>query len=283
MSEGVNLVHVDGSGPGLRRERAGKGWRYLRPDGTEETDPAERARVDALAVPPAWRDVWIAPDPRAHLQATGIDAAGRKQYRYHPAFREERDHAKFEDMLAFGAAMPRLRARVAGLLATDGGLGRERVLAAALRLLDLGLFRVGSEHSVAQYHHYGLTTLTREHVKVDGERVSFYYVAKAGVRRRLELSDAPSAAVLGALRRRRGGPEQLLAHRDRRRRWLPVHSEEVNDFLRAQAEGYIDPRVFARFRAGRVIALPDGAETADPWARRERTERAVLDLISETA
>ncbi len=242
------LVHVDGTGPGLRRGADGA---PLGPDGAPVTDAATLARVAALAIPPAWREVWIAPDPAAHLQATGYDAAGRKQYRYHPEFRAEREHAKFDDMLAFGAALPALRARLEALVGGAPSLHREQVLALALRLLDRGLFRIGNDEYALHDHTYGLTTLRREHVRVDGDRARFDYVAKHGRRRTVELADAVIAELAGRLRRRRSGPDELLAWRDERRPggWHRVHANEVNDFLRAQTGGPFSAKEFRTWHA----------------------------------
>jgi DNA topoisomerase IB len=271
------LVHVDGTGPGLTR---GPGGALLGPAGAPVTDPSTVARVAALAVPPAWRDVWIAPDPSAHLQATGFDAAGRKQYRYHPEFRAEREHVKFDDMLAFGAALPALRARLDPLLHGAPSLHREQVLALALRLLDLGLFRIGNEEYARHDHTYGLTTLRREHVRVDGDRVHFDYRAKHGRRRLLDLADPLVADLAGRLRRRRTGPDELLAWRDPRRpgpNWHRVPPPEVNDFLRAQAGGPFSAKEFRTFHAT-VLAAQALARGLSPAA----TARDVAEHLGNT-
>ncbi len=273
----AGLVHVDGSGPGI--SRAGDGT-LTGPGGAPVTDAATLARVAALAVPPAWRDVWIAPAPDAHLQATGYDAAGRKQYRYHPEFRAEREHRKFDDMLDFGAALPALRARLDPLLHGAPSLGREQVLALALRLLDLGLFRIGNEEYARHDHTYGLTTLRREHVRVDGDRVHFDYRAKHGRRRLLDLADPLVADLAGRLRRRRTGPDELLAWRDPGRpggNWHRVPPPEVNDFLRAQAGGPFSAKEFRTFHAT-VLAAQALARGLSPAA----TARDVAEHLGNT-
>jgi Bacterial DNA topoisomerase IB, N-terminal domain/Eukaryotic DNA topoisomerase I, catalytic core len=153
--------------PGLRRTGGAGKFAYLDAHGCQVRDAATLERIRGLAIPPAWTSVWIAPDPNAHLQATGIDSRGRKQYRYHPAWREDRDHIKFEDMLAFARAQPRLRRRVESALEdANDPLGHRRVLALALRLLDVGLLRVGSDRYARENHHYGLTTLCQHEVIV---------------------------------------------------------------------------------------------------------------------
>jgi DNA topoisomerase IB len=270
------LVHVDGSGPGLTRAADGT---LLGIDAAPVTDAATLARVARLAVPPAWRDVWISADPATHLQATGYDAAGRKQYRYHPDFRAEREHAKFDDMLAFGAVLPALRARLEPLLARAPELHREQVLALALRLLDGGLFRIGNDEYAKHDHTYGLTTLLREHVRVDGDRTRFDYRAKHGRRRVVEIADPVVAELAGRLRRRRTGPDELLAWRDERRPggWHRVHANEVNDFLRAQAGGPYSAKEFRTFHAT-VLAAQALARGLSPAA----TARDVAEHLGNT-
>ena len=156
------LKKVDSAGPGITRRRRGRGWQYLDEDGRKVEDPEVVARIQALAIPPAWQDVWISVEPMGHIQATGTDAAGRKQYRYHDKWRERRDAEKFESMILFAKSLPRLRKRVARDLEAGEELGRERVLACATRLLDKGFFRVGSEGYAEENETYGLATILKE-------------------------------------------------------------------------------------------------------------------------
>src|SRR5215218_5186833 len=195
------LRRSDCSTPGLRRRRRGRGFEYLDADGVRVDDPETLERIDALAIPPAWTDVWICPDPRGHLQATGVDAAGRKQYRYHDAWRTRRDRQKFEQMLDFARALPRLRRRVARDLraAHDGGVTRERVLACAARLLDRGFFRIGSESYAEGNGSYGLATIRKEHVRLNDDDVVFDYPSKSGQRRVQAVADPDVRDVVGAL------------------------------------------------------------------------------------
>src|ERR671934_2268073 len=165
------------SAPGIRRVRRGRGFSYHEEDGTPVADREVLGRIRALAIPPAWSDVWICPHPRGHIQATGIDAAGRKQYRYHDAWRERRDREKFDSMVEFARALPRLRRRVAKDLKRPE-MSRERVLACALRLLDRGFFRIGSEDYAEENDTYGIATMQKRHVTVAGDEVTFDYESK---------------------------------------------------------------------------------------------------------
>ena len=194
----VKLRRSDLSAPGYTRRRYGKGFRYLDADGAALDDPETVDRIKALVIPPAWRDVWISPDPRGHIQAVGTDAAGRRQYRYHDAWRERRDRAKHDRVLDVARRLPRLRATVDRHI-TGRGLGRERVLATGVRLLELGLFRVGGEEYAAENGTFGLATLRREHVSVRGEKTFFRYTAKGGIEREVEIVDRPTATVVRQL------------------------------------------------------------------------------------
>src|SRR5437588_2860836 len=191
----AGLRWVDDSIPGLRRERAGKRFRYLAPDGTVIEDPDTLQRIAALAIPPAWADVWISPIPTSHLQATGRDARRRKQYRYHPRWREARDETKYHRMVAFGAALGGIRARVDRDLSRPG-LPRERVLAAVVRLLDVTLIRVGNDEYAKENQSYGLVTLQARHLDLRGSRITLRFKGKSGVRHEVEIQDRRIARVL---------------------------------------------------------------------------------------
>ena len=208
----ARIRRVDCSGPGIRRRRRGRSFSYEEPAGEPVTDPEVLARIRGLGIPPAWKDVWICPIPTGHLQAVGTDAAGRRQYLYHEAWRTRRDQAKFDHMLEFAHALPGLRERAAEHLATDG-LTRERVLACATRLLDRGFFRMGSEGYAEQNQTYGLATIQKRHVRLDGDLISFDYVSKSGKRRLASVLDPAVSEVVAQLKRRRGGGPDLLAYR----------------------------------------------------------------------
>jgi DNA topoisomerase-1 len=192
------LTRSDPHGPGITRERVSGEFRYHDPSGAELTSPETLHRIGALGIPPAWTDVWISPDPLGHVQATGVDSRGRTQYRYHQVWREQRDIQKFTHMLRFAAALPALRSATAADL---GGrrLDRDRVTAAAVRLIDLGLFRIGGEKYAELDHHYGATTLRKQDVTVTRDGVAFDYAAKEGKRRAITVTDAAVRSVVRAL------------------------------------------------------------------------------------
>jgi DNA topoisomerase-1 len=173
------LVRSDPHTPGITRARAGGGFRYLSPAGAEVTGGEALQRIRALRIPPAWENVWISPDPRGHIQATGVDSRGRLQYLYHQLWREQRDTQKFAHMLRFAGALPALREAAQRDLRRRG-LTRDRVVAGVVRLIDLGLFRIGSERYAELDHHYGATTLEKRHVQVTRDGILFDYVAKVG-------------------------------------------------------------------------------------------------------
>ncbi len=239
----VRCRRVDCAGPGYTRRRAGKGWSYRDEHGRPITDPAIRARIAALAIPPAWTEVWICPDPRGHLQAVGRDAAGRRQYRYHDAWRQRRDGEKFDRMLDFARRLPTLRALCDERLDGSGAVDRESVLACAVRLLDHGFFRIGYEEYARLHGSYGLTTIRREHVSVHGDAVVFEYVAKHGVEREQALASPGVVAVVQALVRRRAGPQDLLAWKQAGRS-VDVKAEDVNGFLRDAIGEEFSPKDF---------------------------------------
>lgn len=229
----ARLRRSDCSGPGIARRRRGRGFEYRDEDGALVTDADTRARIDELAIPPAWRDVWICLDPHGHLQATGIDAAGRKQYLYHPHWRIHRDRRKFEEMLDFARALPRVRRTVGRDIGRED-LSREQVLACAVRLLDRGLFRIGSDTYAEQNNTYGIATILREHVAAHDGELEFDYPAKGGMQRTQVVRDPVAHAVVRRLLRRRTGSQQLLAYRDGRA-WTDVRADAVNEYLRAAA------------------------------------------------
>jgi DNA topoisomerase I len=230
----VRLRRADCSSPGYERRKRGRGFEYRDTHGELLRDPNVLSRIRALVIPPAWRDVWICPDPRGHLQATGVDAAGRKQYLYHERWRTHRDRQKFDRMVEFGEALPHLRSQVARDL-TRNDLGREQVLATAVRLLDRGFFRIGSEGYAEDNGTYGLATMERRHVTLGPNgRVVFDYLAKGGQRRLQSVVD-PDACEIVAKLKRRGAGNELLAYQENGR-WRDVRSTDINDYIK-QATG----------------------------------------------
>ena len=274
------LRRADCSGPGIRRRRRGRGWEYTAPDGSRVRDPETLARIRGLAIPPAWTDVWICPPPNGHLQAVGTDAAGRRQYRYHDRWRTQRDLAKFDRVLDFAQTLPEVRRRCAAALAADG-LGRERVLAAAVRMLDLGFFRIGSEAYAEENESYGLTTMHRAHVTVDGEVVVFDYPAKGGKRRVQSLVDPDVRDVVAALKRRRHADPQLLAYKDGRR-WVDVTARDVNEFLKDASRHDASAKDFRTWNATVLAAV--ALAVSAPASRAKTTgKRAISRAVAEVA
>jgi DNA topoisomerase-1 len=223
----AGLRYVTDADPGIRRRRRGRGVEYRHADGRRAT-PADVERARALAIPPAWTDVWICADPRGHLQATGRDARGRKQYRYHPEWTAVRDGAKFERLAAFGERLPRLRGQVASDLALPG-LSRRKVTAAVVALLDRTLIRVGNDEYRRMNGTYGLTTLTEEHVDVDGTEISFSFVGKGGREHEVSVRDQRLARIVR--RCHELGGKELFTYRDPDGRPARVDSADCNEYL----------------------------------------------------
>jgi DNA topoisomerase I len=281
MRHMTRLLRSDCSDPGIARRRRGRGFEYRDHEGRRIRDPDVLARIRGLGIPPAWHDVWICPDPRGHLQATGSDAAGRKQYLYHPDWRIRRDAQKFEDMERFARALPALRARVEADLEGDE-LTRARVLACAVRLLDRGFFRIGSEEYTAQNDSYGLATMRKAHVTVgrDGEMV-FDYPAKNGIRRVQAVVDPAVAQIVAALKRRRGGSADLLAYKDRRR-WRDLRSEDVNAYLKEAIGSDVSAKDFRTWSAT-VLAAVALAVSGEVAGTKTGRTRAITRAVKEVA
>jgi DNA topoisomerase-1 len=229
-AESAGLRHVTDLAPGITRSPLGRDWTYRLPDGTEITDEAERGRIHAIGIPPAWTDVWISPDPAGHIQATGRDARNRKQYRYHPRWREVRDGTKFHRVGTVGRGLPGLRRR------TDTDLGRpglpkDKVLAAVLRLMDETLIRVGNEEYARQNDSYGLTTLRQDQVAEDGTAtMRFDFRAKSGKHQEVRLRDPRLAEVVHACHELPG--QELFQYLDDDGRVVNIGSADVNAYLR---------------------------------------------------
>jgi DNA topoisomerase I len=275
------LRRSDSSGPGLHRRRHGRGFAYTDAAGDRITDRAVLSRIAELTIPPAWQDVWICTDPQGHLQATGIDDAGRKQYLYHPRWHEQQGRRKFREMVDFAATLPALRRRIAADL-QDEELGRARVLACAVRLLDLGLFRIGGEEYAEQGGGLGLATLTRQHVSVRDDTLVFDYPAKSGVRRVHSVRDAAAVEVIAALRRRRGGGgDTLLAYREGRR-WRPLHSDDINGYIKQHLGQEFSAKDFRTWNATvlAAVALAAGTEPGTTKAARSRVIKGAVKVVA---
>ena len=260
----VRLRRSDLNAPGWTRRRAGRGFAYHDADGLIRDDRLDRLRT--LAIPPAWKDVWICPWPNGHIQAVGTDAAGRRQYRYHDEWRVKRDAAKHERVLEISHQLPDVRDAVVAALRTRG-LNRERVLACGVRLLDLGAFRVGSEQYAEDNGTFGLATLRRDHVEVRGERVFFRYTAKGGIDRELELVDRPTATVVRQLLDRPADQgEELLGYRLTDGSWHDVSSDEINAYLKEISGAEITAKDFRTWTAT-VMMAATLAESPPPTSR----------------
>jgi DNA topoisomerase IB len=271
---------VDCSGPGLRRVRRGKGFSYHEEDGTRITDADVIERISALAIPPAWDDVWICSDPRGHVQATGTDAAGRKQYRYHDDWRAHRDREKFDRMLDFARRLPKLRARIESGLA-GRGLSFDRVCATAVALLDLGLFRIGSERYEDENNSYGLTTLKVRHVSFGRGGAEFEYPAKSGQLASHQVSDPVVIPVLKALARRGKPDDDLLTYREGRS-WADLGPDQVNDWIKETIGEDFSAKDFRTWNAT-VVAAEVLADRDDGKRTKAAKKRAVTETVGEVA
>jgi DNA topoisomerase IB len=275
------LRRSDCSGPGFTRRRRGKGFEYLDEDGTRLDEPEVIERIRELGIPPAWKDVWICSDPLGHLQATGVDAAGRKQYLYHSRWRARRDAEKFDDMARFAHALPKLREQVEEDLDGDE-LDRERVMACAIRLLDRGFFRIGSEEYTVQNASYGLATMCKRHVTLgDGGEMVFDYPAKSGQRRVQAVVDPKAGEIVAALKRRRGGGQELLAFKEGRR-WRDVRSEDINAYIKQATSEDFSAKDFRTWNAT-VLAAVALAVSGEAAGTKTGRERAIVRAVKEVA
>jgi DNA topoisomerase I len=235
-------------------------------------------RIRLLVIPPAWDDVWICPHPSGHIQATGVDSKGRRQYRYHDAWRIHRDREKFDHMLEFAAQLPLIRTACAENLCQTG-LTRDRVFSCAIRLLDLGFFRIGTEGYAEENQTYGLATMRKRHVTVSGNLVTFDYRAKYGKRRVQSVVDPETVSVVRALKRRQGGGHELLAFR-RGRQWVDVRSDDINDYIREMTGENFTAKDF-RTWSGTVlaaVALAVSSGVTSAAARKRAVARAMQEV-----
>jgi DNA topoisomerase I len=276
------LRRIDCAGPGISRRRRGRGFEYLDEEGDRIDDEDALERIRALAIPPAWEEVWICSDPLGHIQATGVDVRGRKQYRYHDLWRERRDREKFDSMTEFARSLPKLREQVRRDL-RKRGISRERVLACAVRLLDRGFFRIGSEGYADENETYGLATMRKRHVTVEGERVVFDYEAKGGKRRVQVVGDRSISRLVKTLRTRSGGGHELLAYRNGSS-WRDVRSTDINDYIKdAMGEAH-SAKDFRTWNATvlAAVVLAASARERDLKTKGARA-RAKRDAVKQVA
>jgi DNA topoisomerase I len=272
-AQAVGLQYVSDQSPGIQRKKMGKkGFAYFDTQGDRITDPEIIARINSLAIPPAYKNVWICPLADGHLQATGRDAKGRKQYRYHPLWRAIRDQTKFTRMLAFSGALPEIRRRLDHDLSRPG-LPKEKVLATILRLMELTRIRVGNEEYAKTNHSYGLTTLQDEHVEVSGSKISFHFRGKSGVDHAIEISDRKLARIVKRCQDIPG--QELFQYRDADGQFHDVTSSDVNDYLRDITGQDFTAKDF-RTWAGTVLAAAQLVEighfTSQTAAKKNMTQ-----------
>ena len=264
---------------GWTRRRSGKGFVYLDADG--QRLPAEDvARIRSLAIPPAWRNVWICPFPNGHIQAVGTDDAGRRQYLYHPVWRVKRDKQKFDRVLGAAARLPKARKQIAADLHARG-MPLARATAVAVRLLDLGYFRIGSDAYADANGSFGLTTLERRHLKRGRGSVTFSFVGKSGVKHSIEIDDADVIKVLDKMIARTGRSRRLLAYQDRKE-WVDLDAAAVNAYLAGLLGGEMTAKDFRTWHATVIAAsaLAMSQEPGDTVASRRRAVKAAVEEVA---
>lgn len=274
------LRRADCGAPGIKRVRRGRGFSFE--DGCGETiaDAETLERIRGLAIPPAWREVWICPDPFGHIQATGYDEAGRKQYLYHQRWQQRQAERKFELVREFATQLPRLRRGVTADLRRRG-MPRERALACAVRLLDLGFFRVGSEVYAEENESFGLATVRREHVTIGRNEVVFDFPAKSGQRRVQSIRDAAARRALEAMYRRRSGPDDLLAYRQGSE-WRDVRSDEINEYIKERIGPAFSAKDFRTWHGTVLAAVALASEEAPPRTAAA-AKRAIAGAVKEVS
>lgn len=277
-AERAALTYVSDVEPGIRRRRAGTGFAYHDASGSRIEDEAVRARIRALAIPPAWTDVWISPDPDGHIQATGRDQKGRKQYRYHPGWTACRDEAKFSSLVAFAGVLPKIRDRVDYDLRRPG-VPRERVLASVVWLLDHTLIRIGNDTYSRQNRSFGLTTLRNRHVRIEGQSIRFSFVGKSGQEWKLKLSDRRIARVVSRIEELPG--QHLFQYLDGEGARRPLHSHDVNAYIHETAGPEFSSKHFRTWAAttGAAMLFAD-RERPETKGGRARATNAVIDEVA---
>jgi DNA topoisomerase I len=277
-AESAGLIYVSDEEPGIRRRKAGKGFAYTRPGGGKVEDEATLKRIRKLAIPPAWTDVWICAKANGHIQATGRDAKGRKQYRYHAAFREVRESTKYEHMLAFAQSLPAIRAKIAEHMALKG-LPREKVLATVVHLLETTLIRVGNDDYAKQNKSYGITTLKDQHVKVNGSELRFQFKGKSGKTWRLQVKDRRIAKIVKACQDLPG--QELFQYLDDAGERRDVTSADVNAYLKEITGRDVTAKDFRTWH-GTVMAALALQEflTFDTQALAKKNIKAAIERVS---
>jgi len=274
----AGLRYVTDGVAGVRRKRSGKGWAYFAPGGARIADAKMRRRLNALAIPPAWTDVWICPEPDGHIQATARDARGRKQYRYHPSYREARDRSKFRRMLEFSEVLPILREHVERDLRLDD-LSRRQLLATVVRLLDRTLIRVGNDEYARENRSFGLTTLRRKHVRVEGSLLRFSFRGKSGVEHLLSITDPRLARIIQRCQDLPG--QEMFQYLDEAGKRQAVSSDDVNAYLREITGRDVTAKDF-RTWGGTMLAAIE-LRTMGPASSRREADRNIVRAIDAVA
>ena len=277
-AECAGLRYVSDARPGIRRQKAGKGFTYFRPDGARVIEPHMLGRIRSLAVPPAWSDVWICPFADGHIQATGRDAKDRKQYRYHSLFRELRESTKYDHILEFALALPKIRAMVREHMALRG-LPRQKVLATVVHLLETTLIRIGNDEYARQNNSYGLTTLKNRHVAVEGSEVRFRFTGKSGKQWSLRVRDRRIAKIIKACQELPG--QELLQYLDDDGNLQDVTSSDVNAYLNEITGSDITAKDFRTWSGTVLAALAlNEVRSFDSAAQAKRNVRAAIERVA---
>ena len=274
----AGLTYVTDGFAGITRKRAGGGWAYYAPNGARIRDPEKRRRLNALAIPPAWTDVWICPDPGGHIQATARDARGRKQYRYHASYREACDKSKFRHMLEFSEILPRLRERVERDLRADDH-SRRQILATVIRLLDKTLIRVGNDEYARENRSFGLTTLRRRHVQVDGTLLRFSFRGKSGVEHNVALTDRRLARIIQCCQDLPGN--EIFQYLDAAGKRQSISSDDVNTHLQEITGRHVTAKDFRTWGGTMHAALT--LQAMGPAATRREADRNIVRAVDEVS
>jgi DNA topoisomerase-1 len=273
------LRRADCAGPGIKRVRRGRGFSFVDSAGETITDEETLERIRALVIPPAWKEVWICADPFGHIQATGYDEAGRKQYVYHERWQQRQAERKYELVREFARSLPKLRRVVTADLRRQG-MPRERALACGVRLLDLGFFRVGGEVYAEENESFGLATVRREHVTIGRSEVVFDFPAKSGQRRVQSIRDAAARRAIETMHRRRGGPEDLLAYRAGRT-WVDIRSDDINEYIHAKVGDEFSAKDFRTWHGTVLAAVALAGE--EPPRSEAAAKRAIAGAVEEVS
>jgi DNA topoisomerase-1 len=274
----AGLIYVTDAFAGIRRQRAGRGWVYYAPNGARIRDPDKRRRLNSLAIPPAWTDVWICPDPNGHIQATARDARGRKQYRYHSSYRDACDQSKFRRMLEFSEILPQLRERVERDLRAED-LSRRQMLGTVIRLLDKTLIRVGNDEYARENHSFGLTTLRRKHLEINGSSLRFSFRGKSGVEHKVAITDVRLARIIQRCQDLPG--TELFQFLDVAGKRQTISSDDVNAHLREITGRDISAKDFRTW--GGTMHAAMALRAMGPAASRREADRNIIRAIDEVS